>query len=764
MHSDAGTEVTKKPTKNKKYFEDLALQYVDKEIPVTPVTDKATYINGWQNMQPEDVFTKKWPQSTNGIGLVCGEVSGIIVLDIDILDPEDEVRKHLESLPPVFSGRIGNPKKPVARFYRYNYESTERFDAIKVEILSDKTQAVLPESWHPDAMQEYTWVGRSLLEIDLDELPELPADVILYLRSKEAEYQAKGLGSRNKSGKGTLGSLDTRLHPAKGRCKHNSFNYLSTMAVFLCKDGHDFDFVLEKIKREDERVNKDSDYFFFNCRTRKEFRRTPNDREGNAEKFIKNIFDKHAPNSLGIRDVLNPQQFNVFKSKLVSGFTKTVIRKKSEVIVRQYMSLYRFYRALHLGEYIPERKSFAIWNGKYFIYKSDDFIRSFAQTYFKNPEVTSIGERSTFLELVKNKAQASIEDYSLKYTGKVNLDNGIYDINTGSLIPHDRDYRFTYKINASYIEGATCPTWDELLNNITMGRKHFQTAIEEYVGYILSGSNYDRFNKVMVLDGGGSNGKSTLIRIIENIVGPANCSAVDLVSIGKERFAAFGLVDKLLNTCSEEPREAFNDSGYLKKITGGDPIMVEEKNKGAFSAKIIAKFIISYNEMPYFPDGSDGMKRRMMIIKCDMNYEANPELKIVDVENKVMLEKSGVIIRCLNAFKQVQARGHFTEIPESNERLEEMLERSNPVLSFFKENIILSDDPDAFISNARLYERFMEHQGGFSKLKYQAFLYRISDIINKENQVKFDNKIGIKKIRTRDFGRGISGIKFLPQI
>ncbi len=95
------------------------------------------------------------------------------------------------------------------------------------------------------------------------------------------------------------------------------------------------------------------------------------------------------------------KQYRYFRPKIETGFTTIDTTGNKPKTIRQHLILYRYLKALHHAEYLPMAKSFAIWNGKHFELKGDDFIKMFAQKNYKNPEVVSIGDRNTFLELVK---------------------------------------------------------------------------------------------------------------------------------------------------------------------------------------------------------------------------------------------------------------------------------------------------------------------------------------------------------------------------
>lgn len=270
-------------------MKDIAKQYIDKEIAVTPVTNKRPFVSGWQNIHDEKILSDEYNSfwnNANGIGILCGKPSGVICLDIDILENNErlaEVRRELLSiLPPARIEFIGNPAKPPARFYKYSGIGNRKFKAIDVEILSTGNQKVIPPSTNPDSKTQYIWVGESLLDIDVDDLPELPDGVLEYLHN-----QNEAMKFFDKSGGG-----DKTLTSEKGRCKHGSHNVLSAYACAMVISGKPFEYVLSEILRKDREINKNEDSLYFNCHSRKDF--ATNNVEINAKKFVGEVFMRNA--------------------------------------------------------------------------------------------------------------------------------------------------------------------------------------------------------------------------------------------------------------------------------------------------------------------------------------------------------------------------------------------------------------------------------------------------------------------------------------
>jgi len=450
-------------------------------------------------------------------------------------------------------------------------------------------------------------------------------------------------------------------------------------------------------------------------------------------------------------DYLYENDENNFDNDIEAGFTSLKTNKNGDVMghKRHPLRLYEYLYSMGDIHYCEDTKYWRQWDGKKFNIITEGRLKQFLQKHYKNPECEIQNERSAFVDILRSQNVKYANDFTLKDDGLVNLRNGIYSMKSKKLLPHEPKNRMSYLININYVEETEAPIWNDLLELITCGRPHMMTAIEEFIGYIFSGCSYKRFNKYLILDGEGSNGKSTLIRIIKDLIGNENYSATGLMDITTNRFAGHNLVDKLANFCSEEPREAFANSGPLKKITGGDPSMVEAKGQGAFPYEHLAKLIISYNETPYFPDSTKGFKRRILLIPCDQDLDARPQLMIHNVEERVKKEKSAIFYRCINAFHKVVERGRFTYVKEGSTRVNDIIKESNPFLGFVDEAIEITGEADDFLSTKLLFDEYNKLQGLNSKAGFNGFSQKMSKI--------FAQYEGIKCVRNEH--RGYSGIK-----
>lgn len=98
-----------------------------------------------------------------------------------------------------------------------------------------------------------------------------------------------------------------------------------------------------------------------------------------------------------------------------------------------------------------------------------------------------------------------------------NVLNGTIDLKTGALLQHDRELKLTKLANVEFVEGAECPTWLSFLDQIFQGDKELIEYMQRLIGYSLTGEISEQ--SMVFLIGGGSNGKSTFINTIKDLMG-----------------------------------------------------------------------------------------------------------------------------------------------------------------------------------------------------------------------------------------------------
>ena len=220
---------------------------------------------------------------------------------------------------------------------------------------------------------------------------------------------------------------------------------------------------------------------------------------------------------------------------------------------------------------------------------------------------------------------------------KVNLRNGLFNLKSGILEPHTPAYKTNIQLPFAYDPRATRPAFDAFILDIFNNDQDTADYILKFWCYLLLPTY--KFQKVLVWIGSGRNGKGTLSRIIQNMLGTKNISFQDLHDLAKQRFAAKSLKDKLVNFSTELKTDDL-ELGMIKKLSGGDYIAADVKFKDEVVFTNIARLIIMANELPRFSDVGNSITQRFEFIRFPKEYNGTAVDTMLDA--KLQSELSGI--------------------------------------------------------------------------------------------------------------------------
>lgn len=200
----------------------------------------------------------------------------------------------------------------------------------------------------------------------------------------------------------------------------------------------------------------------------------------------------------------------------------------------------------------------------------------------------------------------------------INFKNGMYDLKNNVLVPHNPKIFTTCQINAEYIEddklevnqdvekfldeimcvnndNNSTNTDDSSVNDSMSANKDDsiynkrKTALLQIIGYCMT-FRVDLQKAFIFYGPTAKNGKSTLIEIINTVIGKDNICHITVHQLLK-RFTIAELENKLLNTETEIATDLITNMEVFKKIITGDEISAEKKYQDRHIMKPFAKFI-----------------------------------------------------------------------------------------------------------------------------------------------------------------------------
>lgn len=328
--------------------------------------------------------------------------------------------------------------------------------------------------------------------------------------------------------------------------------------------------------------------------------------------------------------------------------------------------------------------------------------------------------------------------------------NGLYNIKDGSFRDFTPDVVITNKIPWPYNPAAYSELLDHTLDRLACNDPEVRALLEEMVGYCLYRRN--ELGKAFILIGDKSNGKSTFLHVVKNMLGDSNIASLDLKELG-DRFKTAELFGKLANIGDDIGDEFIANASVFKKLVTGDRVNVERKGQDPFEFNNYAKFLFSANNIPRMKDKTGAVQRRLVIVPFDAKFTPNdpdfrPFIKDELCEHDSM---EYLIVLGLKALKSVLGKAQFTTSKRVQGQLDEYEQNNNPIIGFIQEVGL-----DGIVNEATntVYRRYKEYciANNFQALSAIEFSRQICKRCGFVTDAKY-----IKGKKTRVFVEGTGG-------
>ena len=288
-------------------------------------------------------------------------------------------------------------------------------------------------------------------------------------------------------------------------------------------------------------------------------------------------------------------------------------------------------------------------------------------------------QRSEVLAYIRIKTHINSADIKVSpYI--INLKNTRLDIRTGKCLEFTPDAIELDRIPVTYDPSAYCSDLDKMLNRVFLGDREVINLFEEMVGYCLIKSA--RYQKAFILVGSGSNGKSTILDLLEEFLGPRNYSSLPLEKV-TDRFNMAELEHRLANIGDDIDNVTIRDSGTLKKMISGESITVERKGERPFKLSPYATHIYSANAIPRSFYKSDGFYRRWLLVPFNAKFTSEDPDYDPLIFDKITTDAalSYLLNIGLRGASRLIKRGRFTEPQTVKEALEHYKTDNSTTLS-----------------------------------------------------------------------------------
>ena len=299
----------------------------------------------------------------------------------------------------------------------------------------------------------------------------------------------------------------------------------------------------------------------------------------------------------------------------------------------------------------------------------------------------------------------------------MSFNNGVLDMDAGQLVPASPKIVTFSCANYDYDPNARGYRWQAFLDEV-LPNDVYQRILQEFVGAMFVDRHKAKIEKMLVLKGTGSNGKSVVFETLLELLGRDNVTnfALDELvgqsSTSERKRNIAKLNGKRLNYASEMSKMNIDGgSGQLKALISGEPMEGRAMYGDNFTAYDIPLIMINTNHMPSIKDWSYGMRRRLSLIPFDVEipkWKQDPTLPAA-----LRAELPAIFNWAMEGRKRfVENQYHFTENKELERLVDEWQSASSTMLQFMnrsgyeRESSVLKDAVPIWVQFKDLYDEY----------------------------------------------------------
>ncbi|MEN6619999.1 MAG: phage/plasmid primase, P4 family [Smithella sp.] len=356
------------------------------------------------------------------------------------------------------------------------------------------------------------------------------------------------------------------------------------------------------------------------------------------------------------------------------------------------------------------------WNGKFWDEYDESYLRKAAIDLLRNEAKKGMVDDAVYQ--IKNLVTIPHGRALNDQLDWICIQNGILNLKTFELLPHDPDCYFTSALPVSFNPDSTdrCTRWEQFLLE-TIETPGPIAQLQEFFGYCLV--RHAKYQKCLFLLGPGEDGKSKTLDILKEMIGEINCAAVSFGDLEKE-FHRSSLYHKMLNISTEIGAQAI-ESPYFKAITSGDPISAAFKNVDNFTFSPYVKLAFAGNSLPRVRDNSHGYFRRFMPIQYKNQFFEDDPRRDPDLMDKLRKELPEIFFWAICGLKRLTEQKRFTNCDETRSLMMKYRRSNNPILCYIEDECELG--PEMSVLTDDLYSDYKTYAGrnGYSIMNKENF-------------------------------------------
>lgn len=263
----------------------------------------------------------------------------------------------------------------------------------------------------------------------------------------------------------------------------------------------------------------------------------------------------------------------------------------------------------------------------------------------------------------------------------------VYDIDTDSFLDYSPELVFLSRFPYDYKPDAPMSEFVfKVLYDIACGDQKVMDLLFEAIGNCFFRKNIYR-GSILLYGHDGSNGKSTLLNMIIQLLGSDNVSTLDIKDLN-EKFRLHQIYGKYANIGDDISDQYLEDSSIFKKLVTGESVTAERKGQDPVSFRSFAKLMFAANGLPKTADKSKAFISRMLPVPLMADFSKKSDCDTSLKDRHWNDEEMEYLLRmAMMGLKRLRRNNGFT-IPECVEAAKKEYEtENNSVLGFLSEGV-----------------------------------------------------------------------------
>ena len=208
---------------------------------------------------------------------------------------------------------------------------------------------------------------------------------------------------------------------------------------------------------------------------------------------------------------------------------------------------------------------------------------------------------------------------------KIAFSNGVLHIKAGEFRAHTADDHFTHTLAVDYdSNGGDWSYIRGVLDNLSAGDSATLNLLIAYLVLMLRNHPMRELQKYLEITGSAGSGKGSYCSIVKALTGDY-CGSFSIAGLS-DSHALESIPGKRVLICAEHDGQILRkEQAIFKKLTGGDEIKINPKNKSQYDIVNDALMIVTSNDSLRFPTNQRDIERRRLPVHVGaVNYQLNP--------------------------------------------------------------------------------------------------------------------------------------------